>query len=174
MIGFRHADPRFGFLWETAAQPAARWHRDGSEPVQYLAQTPDGAWAELLRHEGITDAADLDGIHRALWAVELPDPPDGRPVLPATDLVGGIDSWRACQAETDRLRGTDVGGLVAPSAALADGPSGFRVEGGLVAGPERVEQVIVLFGARPDLVGWAACAVGRPRADLLPRVRPLR
>jgi hypothetical protein len=31
--------------------------------------------------------------------------------------------------------------------------------------------VIALFGRRPDLVGWAAAAEGRPRGDLLPRVR---
>jgi len=173
VIGFRHADPRFPFLWETAAQPGARWHADGAGPVQYLAETPDGAWAELLRHEGITDAADLDGVRRALWAVDLPDPPDARPALPLTDLLGGTDSWPACQAEADRLRTGGAAGLVAPSAALSADPSGFRVQGGLLPGPERTESVVVLFGSRPDLVGWAACAIGRPRADLLERVRPL-
>jgi len=29
MILFRHADPRFPFLWERADQPEARWHRTG-------------------------------------------------------------------------------------------------------------------------------------------------
>ena len=37
----------------------------------------------------------------------------------------------------------------------------------------RPERVIVLFGPRPDLIGWSACAEGRPRDDLLKRVRPL-
>jgi hypothetical protein len=40
--------------------------------------------------------------------------------------------------------------------------------------PKRGERVFVLFGLRPDLVGWAACHEGRPRDDLLPRVRHLR
>jgi hypothetical protein len=49
-------------LWEAASQPAARWHADGEGPAQYLADTPVGAWAEFLRHEGITDEADLSGV----------------------------------------------------------------------------------------------------------------
>ena len=173
MIGFRHADPRFPFLWESTAQPQARWHTDGSGPVQYLAESPDGAWAELLRHEGITEAADLDGLRRALWAIDLPEVPETRPALPTTDLLGDIDSWTACQAEAERLRTSGALGLVAPSAALASGSSGFGVHGGLQPGPARTESVMALFGPRPDLVGWAACAVGRPRADLLARVRLL-
>ena len=173
MIGFRHADPRFPFLWETAAQPGARWHADGTGPVQYLAETPDGAWAELLRHEGITDPTDLDGLRRALWAVDLPEPPETRPGLSTTDLLGGTDSWPACRAEAERLRRGGAVGLVVPSAALSTGPSGYHVKGGIQPGPERGESVVVLFGPRPDLVGWAACAAGRPRADLLGRVRPL-
>ena len=72
MILFRQCDRRFPFLWEAANQPAARWHADGEGPAQYLADTPSGAWAEFLRHEGITNEADLAGVERALWAVEVP------------------------------------------------------------------------------------------------------
>ena len=42
MIGYRHSDPRYPFLWEDNAQPAARWHGDGQGPVHYLADTPTG------------------------------------------------------------------------------------------------------------------------------------
>ena len=73
MIAFRHSDGRFPFLWEDANQPSARWHREGEGPVQYLADTPDGAWAEFLRHEEITDEIDLEGISRALWTVSITD-----------------------------------------------------------------------------------------------------
>ena len=62
MILFRHCDRRFPFQWDAASQPAARWHADGEGPAQYLADTPVGAWAEFLRHEGITDEADLSGV----------------------------------------------------------------------------------------------------------------
>ena len=71
-LGFRHCDPRFGFLWTTPAQPAARWHGHGEGPANYFADTPSGAWAEFLRHEGIVDPEDLAGVRRSLWAVELP------------------------------------------------------------------------------------------------------
>jgi hypothetical protein len=45
------------------------------------------------------------------------------------------------------------------------------VEGGLQPGPSRDGKVIVLFGSRPDLIGWAATTEGRPGKDLLSRVR---
>lgn len=174
MIGFRHTDGRFPFLWESSAQPAARWHADGEGPAQYLAETPDGAWAEFLRHEQITDPDDLQTVRRAVWAVELAEPPTAAPRLPKAVMTGGLASYQRCQLEARRLRSRGAEGLRAPSAALLPRTaSGFRVASGLRPGPRREEGVIVLFGLRPELVGWAACAPGRPRADLLSRVRPL-
>ncbi len=174
MIAFRHADPRFPFLWESPDQPPGRWHGPGEGPAHYLAETPDGAWAELLRHEEITDPADVETIARSLWAVEVPDPPATEPDLPMATLTGGIDTYEACRRTARSLRQAGADGLVAPSAALLDGtPSGFRTDGGLRPGPSRPQRVLVLFGPRPRLVGWVACAVGRPRPDLLDRVRPL-
>jgi RES domain len=181
VIVFRHADARFAFLWESDGQPAARWHGAGEGPVAYLAETADGAWAEFLRHEEISDAEDLEGVTRAVWAVELPEVPTVSPRLPVSTMTGGPDTYGACQSAARRLRakrasanGQALAGLVAPSAALRTRtPSGFRTAGGLVPGPPRPERVYVLFGPRPDLVGWAACAEGRPRPDLLGRVRPL-
>ena len=172
MIVFRHADPRFPFLWESSDQPPARWHDAGEGPVHYLSSTPDAAWAEFLRHEEISDPADLVGVTRALWAIELDEPPATRPRLPAATLAGDADSYEACRAEARRLRTSGASGLLAPSAAVdpASG-SGFRTAGGLRRARRRPEAVIVLFGRRPDLVGWAACGEGRPRDDLLPRVR---
>jgi len=175
VIVFRHGDPRFPFLWESSAQPPARWHGAGDGPAHYFSATADGAWAEFLRHEAITDPADLEGVARSLWAIELPSIPERRPTLDQATLTGNVASYAACQAEARRLRDAGADGLTAPSAALPSGaPSGFRTDGGLVSGPERDEGVFVLFGPRPDLVGWAACADGRPREDLLPRVRSLR
>jgi hypothetical protein len=175
VIVFRHADSRFPFLWETDEQPPARWHGAGEGPVAYLAETPDGAWAEFLRHEEIADPADLEGVSRAIWAIELPDPPKARPRLPTATLTGGLETWPACQAEARRQRRRGKRGLATPSAALTSRtPSGFRTAGGLRPGPARQERAFVLFGPRPELVGWCACAAGRPRADLLARVRHLR
>lgn len=174
MIVFRHADPRYPFLWSTVDQPPARWHGQGEGPAHYFAETPDAAWAELLRHEEITDPDDVQTIARALWAVELPVLPTTMPELPRSTLVGGRDRYDACRREARRLRAAGASGLVAPSAAVRSGTrSGFTAGQTLQPGPVREERVVVLFGPRPDLVGWAACAVGRPRADLLRRVHRL-
>lgn len=69
MIVFRQADPRYPFLWDTAAQPPARWHGPGEGPAHYFADTPAGAWAELLRHEEITDPDDAAtlGVRYGPW-----------------------------------------------------------------------------------------------------------
>jgi hypothetical protein len=175
VIVFRHADARYPFLWESAAQPAGRWHGPGEGPVAYLSETPDGAWAEFLRHEEIADPDDLAGIERSLWAIELPDPPSVTPLLPVATMTGGIRTYAACRDAARRIRArSGTTGLVAPSAGLLPRtPSGFRTDGGLRRAAARRERTFVLFGRRPDLVGWCACAAGRPRPDLLARVRRL-
>lgn len=175
MIGFRHADCRLPFLWEGPDQPPGRWHGAGEGPAHYFADTPDGAWAEFLRHEGIIDPADLETVRRALWAVELGDPPEHSPDLPFAALTGGLGSYARCRAEARRLRSAGATGLLATSAALLPGgATGLRVEAGLTSGPVRDGRVVVSFGARSVLVGWRAAAEGRPHEELLERVRPLR
>ena len=172
MIGFRHADPRYPFLWEGAGQPAARWHAAGDGPAHYFCDTPDGAWAEFLRHEEISDPDDLATIRRALWAVDLGDPSLASPDLPREVLTGGHKSYGACQAEAFRLRGMGALGLEAPTAALVPGGArGWRVDGGLQPGTSRDGRIFVLFGRRPELVGWRATVVGRPGEELLAIVR---
>lgn len=171
MIAYRHADTRLPFLWESSAQPAARWHADGDGPVQYFSETPDGAWCEFLRHEEIDEPSDLEGVRRAMWAVEMPEDGLAEPSLAADVLSGGPESYNACRDEARRLRAAGAAGLSATSAASVPGTaSGWRVDGGMKRGPIRRERTIALFGRRPDLTGWAACAAGRPGADLLGRV----
>lgn len=173
MIGFRHADRRFPFLWEGPAQPPGRWHTTGDGPAHCFADTPDGAWAEFLRHEEITTSEDLATVERAIWAVEVPDGEYPVPELPPETLSGGWESHPPCQAEARHLVAAGAAGLRAPSAALALGAAGgWRVDGGLRRGSPRDPAVVVLFGPRPDLVGWRA-AEGRPGDGLLPSVRHL-
>lgn len=174
MRWFRSCDPAYAFLWESDAQPPARWHGTGRGPVHYLADTPAGAWAELIRHEAITDPGDLAGLRRALWAVEIPDDDVAgahRVHLPRTVSTGGIDSYERCQAHADRLRSAGVTAIMAPSAALAPGAAGgHRTDGGMHPAPAADGRVLVLFGRRPDLTGWAVVTGAAPAADLLPVV----
>ena len=172
MIAFRHADPRFPFLREDSSQPAGRWNAAG-ELTHYFCDTPDGAWAEFLRHEEIDDPQDLLTVRRALWAVDIGEPPPLQPDLPEPTLTGGSESWLACR-QFAQLHRTDEVGLTAPSAALRPGGAhGWRADRGLRPGPARDGRVFALFGPRPDLVGWAATVEGRPGEELLASVRHL-
>jgi hypothetical protein len=175
MMAYRHADPRFPFLWETDAQPPARWHARGEGPVQYLADTPDGAWAEFLRHEEITEPAELALIRRALWVVELPDEPAVEPSLSRALMTGGPSSYPSCRAEARKRRTSDATRLDAPSAALLPGGArGFQVDGGLRESARRDGRVHVLFGARPEIEGWKVVESGGPPPHVLARVRHFR
>ncbi len=175
MIVFRHADTRFPFLWEGTDQPAGRWNRADDGPVQYCADTPDGAWAEFLRHEGITTEQELRNVRRALWAIEVPDDLKLQSAeLPAAVLTGGMGTYAKCQAEAERLRGEGAPGLRVPSAALREGGArGWQVQDGVQPAAPRDGFSIVLFGTWPEVVGWPATIAGRPQTDLLSRVRPL-
>jgi hypothetical protein len=175
MIVYRHADPRFPFLWENTEQPPARWQGSGEGPIQYFADTPDGAWAEFLRHEGITAESELVNVLRALWAVEIPDDLNAEvPRVAQAVLTGGLDTYEACQKEARRLRRTGAVALRAPSAALQpESAGGWKVEGGPQPAVDRDGTVLAVFGSRPDFVGWMAAFAARPRSDLLARVRHL-
>lgn len=173
MIVFRQADPRYPFLWSDASQPPARWHADGDGPAHYFADTPDGAWAELLRHEEITDPEDAATLRRALWAVEIGDEPLKVVSLPAAVVTGGPDSYRACQGHARRLRARGARRLVAASAALLPGGATGREVSEGVERPARLRhgRVIVVFGTPDGLVGWKAVERGGPPGDILPKVR---
>lgn len=171
-LGFRHCDHRKPFLWQSDAQPAARWHGDGEGPANYFADTPVGAWAEFLRHEEITDAADLAGVRRSLWVVELPDEGYAEPKIAARVMTGGLASYAACQAEAQRLRRSGSKRLEAPAAALKPGAArGWSALPATRASPSaRDGRVWVLFGPC-SAVGWPAVVAGAPPEAVLPLVR---
>lgn len=172
MIVFRQADPRYPFLWSSASQPAARWHAAGEGPAHYFADTPDGAWAELLRHEEITDPQDAATLRRALWAVEIADERFETPALPRAVLTGGPETYERCQHYATRARRRGARRLIAPTAALLPGgAAGWQVaDGAQLPGPTRDGQTIIVFAPPDRFVGWKA-AEGAPPADVLPRVR---
>ena len=176
MILFRHCDRRFPFLWESSAQHGARWHAEGEGPVQYFADTPSGAWAEFLRHEGVREEKDLEGMRRALWAVEVPvETLDVRePALEPAVLGGGAGAYAKCQAEARRLRTAGAEALRAPSAALkAGGAAAWVVDGGEREGTPRDGVVLALFGRQAECIGWPVVEAGAAPARLLDRVRHL-
>jgi RES domain len=172
---FRHCDSRWPFLSETEAQRPGRWHGAGEGPVHYLADTPDGAWAEFLRYEEIATADDLLGIARALWAVDVGDEEHGAvsPSLPVAELVGSLPSYGTCQQEARRLRRAGAEALIAPSAALLVAAArGQTVRGGvLVEAQSREGRVLAVFGRRPDFRGWCCVRQGQPGERLLGLVR---
>jgi len=131
----------------------------------------------LLRHEEITAPAELVGVQRAIWAIEVPDAAvdaTAQPALAEAVLLGGIATYPACRDEAKRLRDRGATGLRAPSAALMPGGArGWRVDGGLQPAPLRNGTMIVLFGPKPDLVGWRVVDQGRPGPEVLEHVRPL-
>ena len=187
MIVYRQTDVDVPFFWESDRQPAQRWHDAREGPVQYASSTPDAAWCEFLRHAGIDDSADLDGVNRAMWAIEIPGSGEAAtpgeeatpgeaatPDLPTAVMTGGTEHYRDCRDEARRLRANGATRLVAPAAAVLPGtPSGWRVDDGLVPAPARDELTIVVFGRSSDAVGWIA-AVGRPAANIIQRVQYLR
>jgi len=171
MIAFRHCDPRWPFLRSDASQPAARWHAAGDGPASYFADTAVGAWAEFLRHEEIKDVADLAGVRRSLWAVEIPGAGYGVPRLPNATLRGDKTTYPACQAEASTLRAAGHIGVQAPSAALPpNAAAGWQCSPHEVPAGTRDGRVFVVFGAPAGLVGWPAVEAGQPPARILPLV----
>ena len=174
MIAWRNTDVDVPFFWTSDRQPAARWHGAGEGPVQYLSTSPDAAWAEFLRHAGITDPSDLAGIERTMWAFEIDDAPAASPALARSTMTGGLRTYAACQAEARRLRASGATRIVAPCAAKKPGSSsGWLSDPDLRAGPPSRDETLVLIGVRPSQLGQLSTAVGRPHATLLPRVRRL-
>ena len=177
MRWFRSCDPAYGFLWESDGQPPGRWHGPGRGPVHYLADTPAGAWAELVRHEAITDADDLADVRRALWVVEVPEDDvagAARVRLPRAVTTGGPDTYERCRSAAERLRAGGATALVAPSAALARGAAGGqRSDGGVRPASAADGRVVALFGRRPDLVGWPVVTAAAAPIDVLRVVRHL-
>jgi hypothetical protein len=178
VIVFRVCDSRFPFLWELdsgARQRPARWHGVGEGPAQYFADTATGAWAELLRHEEITDPADLQGISAPIWAVRIADIEMHEPKLPLDAMTSLPDGYEICRDEARRLRAAGAVRLVAVSAALKPGQAaGFHVGAtGLVRALSRDGKVIVHFGPLPDAEGWCVADAGRPSSSVLTQVRPL-
>jgi hypothetical protein len=169
-VAFRYSNYDTPF-WAGPNTDPGRWHTAGSVATQYLSLTPDGAWAELIRHEDLKTEAAVAEVRTQIWVVRINQariadystftkaeqagfPPDA--------LVS--DDYTVCQAEGARLRAAGYAGVIAPSASLTSAVN------------------VTIFGARlrasfatvPKLarsVPAAVVAVGAPRRGLVSKAR---
>lgn len=180
-ILFRQSDAHYPPLWEDGAfQPEARWHGIGQGPAQYFADTPDGAWAELLRHEEIIEPLSvedfLDRFKRTLWAIEV-DLPDQickmETLVSGGELLGDESSYAICQKAAIEAKEANYDVITAPSAALIeDGASGVSVSNGILNnGPARQGRVFVFFRVMPDATCWPCGGAPVLNQRMISRVR---
>lgn len=169
-VAFRWADYDTPF-WARPNRSAGRWNDLGDGPTQYWCLDPVAPWAELIRHEGLREEAELDLLRATLWAARWS-------VGPLADLgtFTAADEWgvdarvlvdddqRACRRLAHEVRARGFAGLLAPSAAL---PGSVTL---VVFRP----QILAPFGAAPRLSAFVpgdVAAIGRPKAGLAARVR---
>lgn len=176
---YRYSDYDTPF-WARPNTAPGRWHRARTEPTQYLSLSIEGAWAELIRAEGLRDEAEIATVSMPMWAAEIDQ---GLVADYATFEVAEAagfapdalvdEDWTRCQAEGDRLRTAGYAGVVAPSAALAgalnltlfgpryatrwEGPSGLAH-----AVPARV----ITRGAPPPGLAASVRMIGEPHGGL--------
>lgn len=173
---FRQVSPDWPPLYHSAGEPlpsqrSGRWHRQGQDYAQYLALEPLGAWAELVRYEGIRSPVRAAEYRRALWLACVRE-------TEIADL-GTFDAWEACGLDpaaavgdqeacrdlADDLRAAGYRGVLSPSAALAGATNltifGARYEKVLLGGlatwenPQselRVPCTLAATGGPPDVL----------------------
>lgn len=135
-VAYRQAPKAFPPLWvrgsesQPTEQPAGRWHKEGEGLiVQYASLDSDGAWAELVRYEGIrTEEQRLAAeIRVRLWQLTIDETDIAD--LSTFDLVEdcGLDpalivaeDHDYCQTLAQELRDAGYRGVLAPSAAMPD------------------------------------------------------
>ncbi len=157
-------------FWARGNTREGRWNRLGDDPTQYWSLSPDAAWAELIRHEGLTTEGELDLVRMPLWVCRFATARIEDLRVSCTRARLGVDDgqlldddWTACQELRARLPAR-VAGLIAPCVALPD------------------QANLTLFGARRAIafdrraalasaVPATRAAIGRPPAGLLVRVR---
>ena len=157
-------------FWGRENSRDGRWNYAGVDSTQYWSLTPDAAWAELIRHEGLRSEDDLDLIRMPLWVCRVPTVmlvdlrrTEDREAHGVTHEALIDDDWTPCQQLATALRAR-VRGVLSPCAAL---PEHANV---VLFGPRRA----IDWHSRPALASTlptARAAIGRPPAGLLPRVR---
>ena len=157
---FRHASYDSPW-WAFPSSRAGRFHRAGTDTVQYLSLHPLGPAAEMLRHN-VGPSGNPDDVVLNLWTavvdvdeVARVDFDDcARYGLTPDELVG--DDYTPTQALAGVVRATAATAMVAPSAALPGSHNlilfGVRVLNPFLGEPLTPEEVPtghLTDGARP-------------------------
>lgn len=114
-------------FWARENTEPGRWHARGDGPTQYLSQSTDGAWAELIRNEELTTEDEAAMVSVQMWAVAVNQAmivdysTFDRADAAGFDAEALVDEdYARSQQEGSRLRRLGYSGILAPSAALPD------------------------------------------------------
>jgi RES domain-containing protein len=169
-VAFRYSNYDTPF-WVRPNTDEGRWHRREDGPTQYLSVTVEGAWAELIRTEGLRSEAEVALLRMPMWVADL----DVHRIadygtFEKADRAGFApdalfdEDYSHCQVEGSRLRSSGYQGVLAPSAAL---PGSTNVT---LFGP----RIASRWGISPSLassIPATRIAVGAPPEGIVRRVR---
>lgn len=169
-VAFRYSNYDTPFWVRPNSEPG-RWHRIGDGATQYLSTTVDGAWAELIRAEGLRSEQEMALVRMPMWVAEahVQRIADYRAFekaetagFPPEALID--DDYSRCQEEGKRLREAGFQGVLAPSAAL---PSSLNLT---LFGP-RIASTWRLRPLLASSIPAMKIAVGAPPEGIVGRVR---
>jgi RES domain-containing protein len=169
-VAFRYSNYDTPF-WVRPNTDEGRWHQTGDGPTQYLSVTVEGAWAELIRTEGLRSETEVALLRMPMWVADLDvnriaDYGTFEKADEAGFAPGALidEDYSRCQEEGGRLRGAGYQGVLAPSAAL---PGSVNLT---LFGP----RIASRWGMSPSLassIPATEIAVGSPPEGIVARVR---
>ncbi|MGC1165175.1 MAG: RES family NAD+ phosphorylase [Solirubrobacterales bacterium] len=169
-VGFRYSNYDTPF-WVRPNSDEGRWHRIGDDPTQYLSTTVEGAWAELIRAEGLRSEAEVALLRMPMWAADLDVhriadygsfEKAGEAGFAPDALID--EDYSRCQREGRRLREAGYLGVLAPSAAL---PGSVNLT---LFGP-RIASRWGMPSALASSIPATKIAVGSPPEEIVGQVR---
>jgi RES domain len=158
-------------FWVRPNSDEGRWHRIGDGPTQYLSATVEGAWAELIRAEGLRSEAEVALLRMPMWAADLDVhriadyetfEKAGEAGFAPDALID--EDYNRCQKEGARLREAGYLGVLAPSAALP-GAVNLTLFGPRIASRRGTPSALA------SSIPATPIAVGAPPGEIVSRVR---
>ncbi|MGC1851148.1 MAG: RES family NAD+ phosphorylase [Solirubrobacterales bacterium] len=169
-VAFRYSNYDTPFWVRPNSEPG-RWHRVGDGPTQYLSASVEGAWAELIRAEGLRTESEVALVRMPIWVAEvqvhwIADYGSFQKAEEAGFAPDALidDDFARCQEEGRRLRRAGFQGILAPSAAL---PGSLNLT---LFGP-RIASTLQLRSLLASSIPAMKVAVGAPPEGVVERVR---